>query len=107
MGEHLHRLAAWERPTTLRRAVPADHDVLERLAQRDSRALPSGPYLIAERDGRIDAALSLSSGELIADPFRRTAELCNLLRCHAGDVRVQSERSPAAPLAARPTLVTA
>jgi hypothetical protein len=101
------RFAAWERPVTLRRVLPADLVALERLAQLDSRALPTGPYLVAERDGRIDAALSLSSGELIADPFRRTVEVCDLLRCHAGGQRVRAEAAPTAPLEPKPRLVTA
>jgi hypothetical protein len=105
--ETKERLAALERPVILRRADPSDQVALERLAQLDSRALPTGPHLVAERDGRIDAALSLSSGELIADPFRRTAELCELLRNHAGGVRLSGEPAPAAPLEPRPRLVTA
>jgi hypothetical protein len=64
---------------TLRLTTSADLAALERLSQLDSRPLPPGPHLVAERAGRIDAALSLSNGELIADPFRRTAELCELL----------------------------
>jgi hypothetical protein len=102
-----HRAAAWERPVTLRLATDSDDAALERLAQRDCRPLPPGPHLVAERDGRIEAATSLATGELVADPFRRTAELCELLRCHAGGVRVRPERSPASPLAARPKLVAA
>jgi hypothetical protein len=102
-----HRLAAWERPVTLRLASRDDGATLERLGQLDTRPLPPGPHLVAERDGRIAAAISLATGELIADPFHRTAELCALLRCHAGDARVRAERSPAAPLAPRPRLVTA
>ena len=98
--------AALERPVILRRALPADLVALERLAQLDSRALPSGPHLVAERDGRIDAALSLSSGEQIADPFRRTAELCELLR-HAGGKRVRAEPAARAPLEPKPRVVTA
>ena len=102
-----HRPAAWERPVTLRRANATDAAELERLAARDSSPLPPGPHLVAERDRRIEAAISLATGELIADPFRRTAELCELLRCHAGDVRVRPEYTSAAPLAPRPRLATA
>jgi hypothetical protein len=105
--EELHRRAAWELPVTLRVAAPADGAALDRLAQLDSRPLPPGPHLLGERDGRVEAAISLATGELVADPFRRTAELCELLRCHAGEVRVRPEPSRAAPLAARPRLVTA
>jgi hypothetical protein len=102
-----HRPTAWELPVTLRLAEDADAGGLERLAELDSCPLPPGPYLVAERDRRMDAAISLATGELLADPFRRTEELCELLRCHAGDVRVTAERSPQAPLEPRPRLVPA
>jgi hypothetical protein len=74
-----HRRATWRMPITVRLAAPDDLAELGRLAELDSRGLPPGPHLIAEREGRIDAVLSLSSGELLADPFRRTAELRRLL----------------------------
>jgi hypothetical protein len=93
-------------PITLRLAGPDDERALERLAQLDSRPLPPGPHLLCERADRIDAAISLGSGELVADPFRRTAELCELLRCHAGGLRVRFER-PAAALSPRPRLAVA
>ena len=105
--EQSHRRAAWELPVTLRLASDSDVEALDRLAELDSRPLPPSPHLLGERGGRLEAAISLATGELIADPFRRTAELCELLRCHAGDVRVQPERSAAAPYAPRPKLVTA
>ena len=92
---------------TLRLARTADLAALERLAQLDTRPLPPGPHLVAERDGRIDAALSLSNREVIADPFRHTAELCELLRCHAGAVHLEGEPPAGAPLEPRPRLVTA
>jgi hypothetical protein len=75
-----HRLDVWRTPVTLRLAAPADACALARLAALDSRPLPPGPHLVAERDGRIDAAHSLSTNEAVADPFRRTAELRELLR---------------------------
>jgi hypothetical protein len=73
---------------TLRLADASDASALERLAQLDSRPLSPGPHLIALRKGRIDAALSLSTREVIANPFQRTVELCDLLRCRAGSIRV-------------------
>jgi hypothetical protein len=102
-----NRPSAWEWPITLRLALPADRAALERLAQLDSRPLPPGPHLLAERHGRIDAAISLATGEQLADPFRRTAELCALLRLHAGGERVAAERDPAPPLRPKPRLATA
>jgi len=100
------RIAAWSLPTALRLAGDAEGAALRRLAELDSRPLPPGPHLVAEREGRIDAALSLASGELIADPFRRTAELAELLRCQAGGLRVRAQRRDARP-APRPELVPA
>jgi hypothetical protein len=100
----LHRLVAWQSPVTVRLGTPADLVALGRLAGLDSRPLPAGPHLVAERDGRIDAALSLATGELVADPFRRTAELCDPLRCHAGRL-ARSQPSPSIPLHPRPVPV--
>jgi hypothetical protein len=79
-----HRAAAWRSEITLRLATAADAPALERLAQLESRRSGDGPHLVAARDGVVEAALCLESGELIADPFKRTAELRCLLRCHAG-----------------------
>jgi hypothetical protein len=101
-----HRLAAWDRPVTLRLAAPDDGAELTRLAERDSSSPPPGPHLVAERGGRIEAAISLATGELIADPFRRTAELRELLRCHAGGVRISAERQTAQRVTPRPRLAT-
>jgi hypothetical protein len=84
---------------TLRLADTNDTKALERLAGLDSSRLPSGPHLLAEREGRIDAALSLATGELLADPFRHTTELGELLRAHARSLRA-ARRPPSSP---RPT----
>jgi hypothetical protein len=94
-----------EGPVTVRLAAGEDSGALERLAGLDSGPLPPEPHLVAERQGRIDAALSLSSGELIADPFRRTAELRDLLRCHASGIRTTARPSPAPRLEPRPLTV--
>jgi hypothetical protein len=80
-----HRAAAWKSEITLRLATSDDTAVLARLAQLEERPPNDGPHLVAARDGVVEAALCLQSGELIADPFKRTAELCALLRCHAGE----------------------
>jgi hypothetical protein len=64
----------------LRRAVPADAAALGRLATLDSRRLPAGPHLVAERDGVPIAALALPSGIAFSDPFTPTADALELLR---------------------------
>ncbi len=56
-----------------------DADELERLAQRDTSTVPAGRVLGARLDGRLVAALSVSSGHSVADPFVRTEELQELL----------------------------
>jgi hypothetical protein len=71
-------------PTVLIRAARgSDGPILERLAALDSQALPAGPMLVAEQDGEIVAALDIEGGARIADPFRRTAGLLELLSLHA------------------------
>jgi hypothetical protein len=73
-------------PLTLRPATVSDAPELRRLAELDTRELPPGPHLVAERDGRLAAAISLSSGAVVSNPFERTAEICDLLR-HAAATR--------------------
>jgi hypothetical protein len=89
-----HRAAGWRIPITLRLADNDDEAAIARLAQLDSRPVPAAPLLVAERAGRIDAAVSLSAGEVLADPFRRTGELVELLRCHAGGARLERAEAP-------------
>jgi hypothetical protein len=105
--EEGHRIDAWSSTISVRLAAAADLAALERLAGLDSRPLPPGPHLVAERDGSIEAALSLCTHELVANPFRRTAELCELLSCHAGGVRITAEHRRTARLEPRPQLVPA
>lgn len=73
----------------LRLAGATDRAELERLAILDERPLPPAPHLIARCDGELTAALSLATGELIADPFRRTAEVQRVLLAHGAGARVE------------------
>jgi hypothetical protein len=66
---------------TIRPASPAEAAVA-RLAQLDSAPAPAGEMLAAEVDGELRAAVSLTDGSAIADPFERTVELVELLRAH-------------------------
>ena len=68
----------------LRVATPADQPALQRLAERDSDVVPALPILVAETEGSIAAAWSMSEQRAIADPFAPTAHLIALLRDHAG-----------------------
>jgi hypothetical protein len=79
---------AWRRQQSgrlkLRNATFADAADLHRLARLDSRpSPPSGPLVVAVEDGTMVAAVSVSSGDAIADPFRPTAAVVALLRLKA------------------------
>ena len=83
----------------LRPAYATDDDErsLQRLAALDSTpAAPAPPLLVAEVEGELKAAVSLSDGSAIADPFYRSAELVTLLRAHAEQDRARglSPRTP-------------
>ena len=67
----------------LRRAVAADDWALKGLAALDGAPAPAGDMRLAELDGRIAAAVPLSGGRAIADPFQRTAGVVELLRLRA------------------------
>lgn len=71
---------------TIRRLGADDHRALRRLAQLDSTRPPGGPLLGAEVDGRLLAAISTKSGDLIADPFQRTSEIVEVLRVRAAQL---------------------
>jgi hypothetical protein len=71
---------------TIRRADLADLAALDRLAALDSAPAPSGDTLVAEVAGELWAALEVHSGRAIADPFRPSGELVELLRLHAREV---------------------
>ena len=58
---------------TLRLGVPADDLRLARLAKLDSSGPMTQPILLAELDGALVAAISLSTNAGIADPLHRTA----------------------------------
>ena len=71
-------------PTVLIRAARGSDGVaLERLAALDSARVPAGELLVAETDGAIVAAHAPAVGQTIADPFRRTAPVVELLELHA------------------------
>jgi hypothetical protein len=72
---------------SIRTATPDDAHSVTRLALLDSAQPPAAPLLLAERDGRLEAALSISDGTAIADPFAPTAELIALLRVRAERLR--------------------
>jgi hypothetical protein len=82
MTQDANRMHA-EPPIAIRRATEADRDTLERLAALDSARTPSGEILIAERGDEPQAAIEVTSGVAVADPFRPTAHVVELLRRRA------------------------
>jgi hypothetical protein len=67
----------------LRMACAGDAADLIRLTELDgARPLP-GPAFVAEEKGAIVAALCLSTGRAVADPFVSSLHLVELLRRHA------------------------
>ena len=71
----------------IRRAGEADRAALERLAALDSSSPPSGEVLIAEVGGEVQVAVEIAGGTAIADPFRPTAHLVELVSLRAARVR--------------------
>jgi hypothetical protein len=64
---------------TLRAARPDDLPAIHDLAALDSSPPPAGPLLLAFESDTLRAALSLSTGASIADPFSPTSHLLPLL----------------------------
>jgi hypothetical protein len=68
---------------TVRIAADGDRRAVRRLAERDGRAIPRAPLLVAEVDGALLAARSIEDGTSVADPFRHTSHLSELLALRA------------------------
>src|SRR4051795_5994139 len=67
----------------IRPARPADTAALRDLAGLDSARPLEGDTLVAIIDEAPVAALSLTDGRVVADPFRRTAETVEMLKLRA------------------------
>ena len=67
----------------IRSSTDRDASALARLAALDSAPPVRGQALVAEVDGELRAALPLTGGAPIADPFAETAHLVALLGAHA------------------------
>ena len=70
----------------IRYARQDDDAALRRLAALDSALVPAAPLLVGEVDGELRAALSLVDSAVIADPFRLTVALVELLRVRSGQL---------------------
>jgi len=77
--------------TIIRLATQADARALGRLAQLEGVDAPIGRVLVAETDGVVLAALGVSGGNAIADPFHPTASLVSQLAEARASLRGESE----------------
>jgi hypothetical protein len=77
-------------PVTVRRFAERDIDAIQRLAALDEKPIPSGGVLVAEQDGELVAALPLNGGQALADPFKPTADVVELLKVSARQLREAS-----------------
>lgn len=89
------------RDVTVRMADREDVRALRRLAELDSAIAPTGPVVVAQTGGEILAAIPVAGGPAIADPFRRTAALVEMLELRARQLRPQL---PPGARSARPRL---
>lgn len=92
-----------ETSIVIRTSRSEDERELLRVASLDSaRALsPEDEILVAEMAGDLVAALDLADGRVIADPFRPTAPLVDLLRMRAAQLKDTQTRHLPRPAAAR------
>jgi hypothetical protein len=77
------RMTMTDTTFTIRHADAHDGYAIHRLAAIDSSSAPTGDVVLAEVDGEIWAAVEIETGFAIADPFRPSGELVELLRFHA------------------------
>ncbi len=84
-----HDLPMFENTSTIAlRPAAADEDhVLRRLSELDSARPLRRPAVLAVVDGEPVAAISLSDGQIVADPFTRTEDVVELLRTRVATLR--------------------
>jgi hypothetical protein len=75
----------------IRAARGSDGPGVARIAALDSAPVPTGELLVAEADGALVAVRSLSTGAAVADPFRPSADVLELLDLRA---RALTARTP-------------
>lgn len=80
----------------IREATDADEHALRWLAELDRQRPLSGPALVGEIDGSPAAAVSLADGRVIADPFRETSVLTQILHMRFA-ARRASSHTPSVP----------
>jgi hypothetical protein len=79
---------------TIRWAGPEDAPALDFLAGLDEAPVPAAPLLLAFVGDELWTAFSPGTGAVIADPFRPSAEVVDLLRERGRQLTVPAPRRP-------------
>jgi hypothetical protein len=66
-------------PLSIRWAGPDDTEQLEALAELDEAPIPPAPLMLGFVDDELWAAVSVSTGVTIADPFKPSGDVARLL----------------------------
>jgi hypothetical protein len=72
---------------TIRPLREEDVPAVELLAELEERVVPSGPLLLAEVEGTVEAAIGLEGGETVANPFSESEAAVSLLHVRAAQLR--------------------
>lgn len=87
----------WTATVHIRRFAEQDIDAVRRLAELDEKRVPTGGVLVAELNGELLAALPLDGSEALADPFKPTKDIVDLLHIRARQLnKTKSLKTPRA-----------
>jgi hypothetical protein len=90
---------------TIRFATGGDSHDLAQLAALDSARIPDGALLVAFVDGELWAAVAIGRDAAIADPFRPSGPVVELLRARARQLVTEPRRRRFAPRVRAPQAV--
>ena len=88
----MHRNTNHTSEITVRLADHTDARALLTLAALDSAQVPAGALVIAQSDGELVAAVPVDGGRPIADPFRGTTLILEMLELRAAQIRSRREQ---------------
>jgi hypothetical protein len=89
----MHRNTNHTSEITVRLADYTDARALLDLAALDSARVPAGALVVAESDGELVAAMPVDGGRPIADPFRGTSLIVQMLELRAAQIRSRTEHA--------------
>jgi hypothetical protein len=87
-----------EKAVSLRLATPEDAQSLRVLAELDEEPALAGQILVAMIDDEAAAAMSISDGRIVANPFVATSDAVALLRLRARHLAGKRSRRRRRPL---------